>query len=767
MLKIYIFVCFLGFVFGNSPNNDGRQILFEVKFVKKDDGLTYVTCDHKKEALNEYTVNDGEEYNIALNYKNKNGQNRFVNNVTCYDAANNIFFDNKKFNKTISTFKAETKMQGLWNCTILSEKNVHAILPRVHLGNSSDTYAGAYCFMNIRVRQKTSEAARPPQTILVNNMVLTTKPADLKERNFMAEYRYVDEDVVNVTCANFQNHNTVTITYPYADKLSDKFNSSSETTTMAAGFITKMRVEHSNSSITCRCKDDNNNIITVMVKFVLFSFTNNPLEVRINNLNLRYVTNDEGNYSEIEYKFTPQQNMSVVCETREEDAIMRFVDESNIKELKTFGAKQRDLKLNKSSEITFVSNPKYDGKSLRCSLDSKKDNKNKVLIQIKFSKVEYIEEKYPIGVEIGSKGTAMELYYYKKLRVIYYDFVVGETLNLKCKRFSSPNGPSTELHLEYTAANISRCSEKKQGNTSIDYSFELSQKNEATVISCYLKETCPGDKCVVMRQVLVILREKQITTTTTSTMPPLSEVVKTTPLPDAQPDTVEDQSLLYKILAVVMGIISIIIICVSTIITKMRKKNRPQRGYNPHYENLQNSRDGTIPAHPPQWDSQYAVPVDRRPEDTTYSVPFNSEPAYATAIPKSERNKNMAEPTYAVLDIKGPRAKNTFKETDDPNYSEVYANRKDQCYAEVIPKVLRDKFKKDNNPYVNVGNESPYANTGGEPMYCEPSVATNNSPYANINNERYANSRGNEYVEPTYCEPPTPKARGKKKNLKK
>lgn len=93
-----------------------------------------------------------------------------------------------------------------------------------------------------------------------------------------------------------------------------------------------------------------------------------------------------------------------------------------------------------------------------------------------------------------------------------------------------------------------------------------------------------------------------------------------------------------------------------------------------------------------------------------------------------------------------------FKETEDPNYSEVYANRPEACYAKVLPKNQRNNAEQD-NPYSYVTNDRPCAFTADpEPMYCEPGK-TRDAEYANLNNSHYANSIPPEYVEPTYCEP--------------
>ena len=178
--------------------------------------------------------------------------------------------------------------------------------------------------------------------------------------------------------------------------------------------------------------------------------------------------------------------------------------------------------------------------------------------------------------------------------------------------------------------------------------------------------------------------------------------------------------------------------------------------HDPNYENLTTPSETSIPAYPPQWESNYAVPVDRRTDDTTYSVPCTEPALYSTPTPKNLRNMQQKpmDPTYAVLEVPNAQGrKNIFKETDDPNYSEVYANRQEQCYAQVLPKSVRNKMEQDNNPYSYVTSEPSYANTGEpEPMYCEPARALGGQ-YANINSSHYANSNAQEYVEPTYCEP--------------
>ncbi|XP_047038689.1 uncharacterized protein LOC124643696 isoform X2 [Helicoverpa zea] len=733
MLKIYVFLCLIGFVLADS--NDEGQIHFTIGHYQSETGHTYLTCEVEKK---EYTVHEGEQYKIVVNYWNHfKNKPYFVNDVTCENKNKPGIVLAKKVNKSISTFTAQTWMRDNWNCTVFTHKNIEQFLPRVkHPIYTNDTFAGAYCSMKINVARRES----PPQTILVNNMVLPIRFNHRSKVSYLwtAKYRYGDGDLVNATCANFQNTDSVTISYFFADNLSDLFNSSEETKSVAAGFITEMHDEHNGSVMTCSCKGQGDHtLVVVMVTFILGNFKyNNQMTVKINGKYLRYYVADNNSFSEIEYKSTRGEFITVVCEKKDPNTVLQILEAKNLS-----GATQKNSSM--TSTILFESSENV-GKKFRCGLDS--ENKGQiVLIEIKFSigELKISADLHPIDVQLEPKSIALELYYYRKLRVIYYDFEVGQTLNVVCKKLFEKNVPIMKLKLEYPAENIDKLYPQEARN--ISHSFELNEKNEATKISCQLREMAGNDESKLIREIRVILREKQITTTSTTTT--------TTSMP-------VDPPLIYKIVAVVVSVVSIII-CVTTAVIKMKKKSQVQGGpHNPNYENLQNPRDPTIPAYPPQWDNQYAVPVDRRSENTTYSVPF-TEPAYAEAIPKSQRNRNVTDPTYAVLDIKNQPQKNVYKETDDPNYSEVYATRKEQCYAEVLPKVLRDKFKKDNNPYVNVGNESPYANAG-EPMYCEPNVSRDNGTYANVNNGRYANSRPNEYVEPTYCEPPKPMARGKK-----
>ncbi|XP_063898677.1 uncharacterized protein LOC110381388 isoform X1 [Helicoverpa armigera] len=732
MLKIYVFLCFFGFVLAD-PDHEG-QIHFTVGHYKAS-GHTYLTCEVEKK---EYTVHEGEKYNIVVHYWNDfQKKSNFINDVTCENKNKQRIVLAKEVNKSISTFTAQTGMHDNWNCTVFAHKNINQFLPLVKHPDPiyiNDTFAGAYCSMKINVARRES----PPQTILVNNMVLPTSFNHRFDVSFLwrAEYRYGDGDLINATCANFQNTAPVTMSYFFADNLSNLFNSSAETKSVAAGFITEMHHEHNGTVMTCSCKGQGHTLIAVMVTFILGNFKyNNQIAVKINGKYLRYYVPDNNSFSELEYKSTRGESITVVCEKKDQNTVLQILEAESL-----IGHTRKNSSM--SSTISFESSKNID-KKFRCGLDS--ENKGQiVLIELKFSigELQISTDLHPIDVQLEPKSTVLELYYYRKLRVIYYDFEVGQSLNVVCKKLFEKNVAIMKLNLEYPAENIDKLYPQEERN--ISHSFELNEKNEATNISCQLREMAGGDESKLIREIKIILREKQITTTSTTT---------TTSMP-------VDPPLTYKIVAVVVSVVSIII-CVTTAVIKMKKKSQVQGGpHNPNYENLQNPRDPTIPAYPPQWDNQYAVPVDRRSENTTYSVPF-TEPAYAEAIPKSQRNKTLTDPTYAVLDIKNQPQKNVYKETDDPNYSEVYATRKEQCYAEVLPKVLRDKFKKDNNPYVNVGNESPYANAG-EPMYCEPNVSRDNGTYANVNNERYANSRPNEYVEPTYCEPPKPMARGKK-----
>ncbi|KAJ8706341.1 hypothetical protein PYW08_010967 [Mythimna loreyi] len=361
-------------------------------------------------------------------------------------------------------------------------------------------------------------------------------------------------------------------------------------------------------------------------------------------------------------------------------------------------------------------------------------------------------------MELPSNGKVMKLYSHGDVYYIVtvYEFEKDEKLLVSC-------GPlEKKLGVVYLQLGDETCS-----GIGCNVSKTFQPLTRSSSIVCYLKEQLKENlnttSDTVRKEARVILRERVLPTSTSSTTTSTTGAILEPPTDENEQRNETPGS--SSNLAVIAGSAAcLVIICVAIaviVIMRLRKRKDSQvltaQGgpRNPNYESLAEPSETSIPAYPPQWDNNYAVPVDRRTDDTTYSEPCPPTDLYATPTPKHLRNNKQipVEPTYAVLAVQQQQGKkNVFTESDDPNYSEVYANRREDCYAKVLPKNVRNQMDQE-NPYAYVTNEPPYANTvDPEPMYCEPGKAQG-SQYANLNNSYYANSNAQEYVEPTYCEP--------------
>ncbi|PZC80792.1 hypothetical protein B5X24_HaOG213779 [Helicoverpa armigera] len=264
-----------------------------------------------------------------------------------------------------------------------------------------------------------------------------------------------------------------------------------------------MHHEHDHTVMTCtRMREDGD--ITVMVKFILAVFEN-KMTVSIEGMNLRYSLNGN-NYSEINYKITPGQLISVVCETRRQDIILQMLE---TEDTLFKNADVTELEgPNKMSKIMFESNRKFDDKKLRCAFTST-SGEEVLIIEIKFSIAELPEDFLPLSVDIPSEGLVLELTYYKKLSVIYYDFEEGESFKFQCtSSFRSTRALYAELQFLFAAENIN---ETKDTLVEIEHTFKLNKAHAASAISCKLNQVRQGIYST-LREIRVILRMKQLTT---------------------------------------------------------------------------------------------------------------------------------------------------------------------------------------------------------------------------------------------------------------
>ncbi|KAH9645358.1 hypothetical protein HF086_011122 [Spodoptera exigua] len=316
----------------------------------------------------------------------------------------------------------------------------------------------------------------------------------------------------------------------------------------------------------------------------------------------------------------------------------------------------------------------------------------------------FLNQTTLMEMSLPANQTVLELHA-DNWQKIYYEYDADEVLVVKCSVIKPP------LNVIYMHFEKNSTTDKNI----ISKIVHLNSESEKSSVVCYLKDQVNDEQKLehdeVMYTSTVIFVKK----------PYLIE-------PEA-PSTDANQEIL---IAAIAALICVIIISVFIILVKMRKRNQTQGSPQcNNYENLSTPSESSIPPYPAQWEANnYAVPVDHRQEEPAYSVPI--QPLYTEPVPKNARKlkQNQVGPTYAILNIKAKQKRNIIKDTNDPNYSEVF-----------------------NRNYANVAKESPYVNAE-EPMYCEANVASKNqNPYTNVHNSPYANSSAQEYVEPTYCEP--------------
>ncbi|CAH0699513.1 unnamed protein product [Spodoptera exigua] len=310
---------------------------------------------------------------------------------------------------------------------------------------------------------------------------------------------------------------------------------------------------------------------------------------------------------------------------------------------------------------------------------------------------------------------------------IYYEYDADEVLVVKCSVIKPP------LNVIYMHFEKNSTTDKNI----ISKIVHLNSESEKSSVVCYLKDQVNDEQKLehdeVMYTSTVIFVKKPYLIEPEAPSTDANQEIHDPDSPNSDANTVSvSNQVPYEVIAAIAALICVIIISVFIILVKMRKRNQTQGSPQcNNYENLSTPSESSIPPYPAQWEAtNYAVPVDHRQEEPAYSVPI--QPLYTEPVPKNARKlkQNQVGPTYAILNIKAKQKRNIIKDTNDPNYSEVF-----------------------NRNYANVAKESPYVNAE-EPMYCEANVASKNqNPYTNVHNSPYANSSAQEYVEPTYCEP--------------
>ncbi|XP_050558135.1 uncharacterized protein LOC118280211 isoform X2 [Spodoptera frugiperda] len=381
--------------------------------------------------------------------------------------------------------------------------------------------------------------------------------------------------------------------------------------------------------------------------------------------------------------------------------------------------------------IHFTSPPNKTP-NFRCSTDNRQNGHVAQACDIMFkSDDKLLNDTKIMEMVLPANRTVLEVSN-ETLQVIYYEFDADEDLEIKCSVRKRPvNVVYMHFQNNYTT-----------GQNMISKLVTLKYSSSNPPVICYLRDQVNDAQPSKRDEIMYQIEVKFVPKDTYGTEPDLTTTTTTI----ANRDTLDSDALNsdtnqaneqvpYEVIAAIGAVAIVIIISIFIILLKVRKRNQTEGNpQNNNYENLPTPSDGSIPPYPSQWESNnYAVPVDQRHDEPSYSVPI--QPLYAEPVPKNARKpkQNQVSPTYAILNHPNKPKRNVIKDTNDPNYSEVYS-RNNEAYANVI---------KENSPYVNAD----------EPMYCEASVARSQNHYTNVHSSPYANSSAQEYVEPTYCEP--------------
>ncbi|KAM3955659.1 uncharacterized protein ACR2FA_010417 [Aphomia sociella] len=174
---------------------------------------------------------------------------------------------------------------------------------------------------------------------------------------------------------------------------------------------------------------------------------------------------------------------------------------------------------------------------------------------------------------------------------------------------------------------------------------------------------------------------------------------------------------------IVCGTVTIITILIS-IAKAIRRHIKTLAQRDAEYENLTSQNTPNFPA-TSKLEDTYCNPADMMSSSgDIYAQPYRPstvEELYATPMPKSSRNKPIAECLYAELNL---------------------PDKKNELYAEILPKNIRKKTEENN--YASIKELTDRAGQDSKTEYANT-----------FDKDRYVNSKdsGNtEYVEPSYCE---------------
>ncbi|KAF9414644.1 hypothetical protein HW555_007505 [Spodoptera exigua] len=603
------------------------------------------TCDHGKDDMKKYTVQEGEYFTIKTYYK------KSINYAKCYGKGYEKAFETTSElvyrNETVYT--AVKEMGTEWDCSFHSLRNISNIMNNITV--NYDTFANTVCSMKLHIRRKEA-----PLVILVNNMAmfLIRSPLSEAEADFTTVYTYELGDVVNIisVAKTYSIKNTLNMKCPYLGEQSNQFIETNFDSNKIVGIKTTLTSLHDGKYCLFTIANQLD-YSTVRLRFIQKS---DPMKITINGLTIRpRLENRSTLLHVINYKYKSNSRIDVICETT----------------------------------------PKYRLK-FRCTVDSVDGPAAQICdIQLRPGDM-FLNQTNLMEMSLPANQTVLELHA-DNWQKIYYEYDADEVLVVKCSVIKPP------LNVIYMHFEKNSTTDKNI----ISKIVHLNSESEKSSVVCYLKDQVNDEQKLehdeVMYTSTVIFVKKPYLIDPEAPSTDANQEIHDPDSPNSDANTV-------------------------SVSNQVPYEGSPQCN---NYENLSTPSESSIPPYPAQWEANnYAVPVDHRQEEPAYSVPI--QPLYTEPVPKNARKlkQNQVGPTYAILNIKAKQKRNIIKDTNDPNYSEVF-----------------------NRNYANVAKESPYVNAE-EPMYCEANVASKNqNPYTNVHNSPYANSSAQEYVEPTYCEP--------------
>ncbi|XP_075982265.1 uncharacterized protein LOC142980645 [Anticarsia gemmatalis] len=676
-----------------------------------------IEIDVKKSSYKE------EVYEVSKNFKIKLIDKK-ISEVQCssqfygYQYATALYLDEEDSIIKVSTVTDE--MSDVWQCLV---KDI-------------ESDKDENIFFEIRV-----PGAKPPQTVLVNNVVVPTRRDPNDRNSHLAEYYYVKEDRVHVACVNtfMKDNSEINLTYQYLNSTEKPYEQMSSE--YRVGFSTTLQAKHNNSKMYCEFSRRNNQIQRLQVTFLLQKNTN-VMNLIINEATVRG-TRVESYDSYMIYSFqyayfNDEDTITLNCER----------DENLNKDIRMRCKGCTNSSATDSSNIIYEwFKPKDISRHSLISIDAHEnmatDSQHSLLERFQIGIVQLnagLNEFHKLEMTgLPLKNIVIQLYG-SNIQTIYYEFTNEEHLTLTC---------SKNIDKHYLIFDDEKSLKEEMF---ISKSITINKSHHNLTTSCYLSKTKTATANTIKEQIQVIFRikgEKYAEVPTTESIP-TSKVSPTTPITSTMPiisstttitstttiissTTTEissteasrdaDSGVNWVVVAVGILMLIIVITICAVVYRMVRRKRQMQRIHD--YENVCLNNDSAIPPYPKQWENDYAVP-NLFPNSKGDEVPIDG--LYAKPIPKNQRLKNVPETFYsnvsssqAILEGRDSDALYAEPVNTDPTYSNQGVNKvvtKVQgqvLYTEVVPKSMRPT-------YANVSKQNVKSNNldYAEPTYSLP-----------------------------------------------